>query len=123
MIRGFLSAVVQHFKADGKAVMGERPEDVVLWAQRSLASDFPNPHREDCPNPASLRNLITSGQFPDADLKAHLLSCSDCFGEYKTMLAAQRQQGQVTSFVNGGTRRVVPRLDTDRKSTRLNSSH
>jgi hypothetical protein len=85
---------------DRKSHDGDDHGDIVLWARRHIAADFPNPTRKDCPSSEILRNLINRGQFPDTDVKQHLLSCSNCFSEYRTALAARHQSDSATVDLN-----------------------
>jgi hypothetical protein len=94
-----MSALFRYLRSSRKRRDYEDHNDIVLWARQRFASDFPNPTREDCPDPETLRAVVNRRQFPDADLKTHLLSCSNCFSEYRTALIAHRQRGSAADAV------------------------
>lgn len=62
-------------------------DELVGFASGYFASDFPNPERLDCPPSAALAAYVRSGRLPDAELRAHLFGCSECFREYRSALA------------------------------------
>jgi hypothetical protein len=90
MSKNFMNALFRRSKLDRKCRDGNDHDDILLWARRHIAAEFPNPTRKDCPGSELLSNLINRGQFPDTDVKRHLLSCSNCFSEYRTALAGHQ---------------------------------
>lgn len=64
-------------------------EELISFARRYYAEDFRRPDRSECPTPADLRTQVHSGRLPDAPLRTHLFSCSDCFHAYQSAVAAQ----------------------------------
>jgi hypothetical protein len=73
--------------------------DETTQAARSyFASDFENPERIGCPPRETLESLALSSMLPNNDLRAHLLTCSECFEEFR--LARQAQQQHLRPLVN-----------------------
>lgn len=60
-----------------------------------IAEDFPNPQRAGCPARGSVFNSFRNGKMPNAEDRAHILSCSECFNEYQIQLAEYRVAKQV----------------------------
>lgn len=66
------------------------PEEVVTFAQAYFATEFPNGKRSDCPPVEALRATARSGTLPDADIRAHLFKCSECFRSYRSARMGHR---------------------------------
>jgi hypothetical protein len=63
------------------------------FAKSYLSEAFPNPQRIGCPADSDLQRMA---QHPvearDAEVSAHLTSCSPCFNRYMEILARLKQQ-------------------------------
>lgn len=66
-------------------------EDLRAFAQAYYSREFPNPDREWCPDESMLGRLAQSETLPDAELRRHLFSCSDCFSEYRAAMAVHQK--------------------------------
>ena len=62
-------------------------DDLIGAAREYFSSEFPNPLREGCPAPGVITRIAASGTIPTDDLRAHLLSCCECFTEFSETLA------------------------------------
>lgn len=108
MFRDLIKSVLRQ-ASHSKHAMNDH-EDLVLWARRRIASDFPNPERKDCPDAESLANLINRNQFPSPALKAHILSCSNCFADYRILIAQRHERATVVhSSAAAGPARLLER--------------
>jgi hypothetical protein len=58
-------------------------EAIEAFAQAYFAADFPNPERRGCPPRPELIEAARVARWPSDDLRAHLMSCSDCFNEFR----------------------------------------
>lgn len=65
-------------------------EELIVHARQYYASGFPNPNRYDCPAPGVIADCVSNGLLPHDDLRTHLFTCSECFGEYRQALAQHR---------------------------------
>jgi hypothetical protein len=68
--------------------MKDEFDPIIAQAAQQHATGFPNPERLGCPPPGQITSRIWTGQLPDQQLRQHLLSCSECFNEYREQLAA-----------------------------------
>lgn len=68
------------------------PEEVVTFAQAYFATEYPNGERRACSPVQQLRATARSGALPDADLRAHLFKCSECFRSYRGARMGHRPQ-------------------------------
>lgn len=66
------------------------PERLVKLARDYFSSDFPNSSRADCPAQSILDGLILSNALPEDELRAHLFGCSECFRDYRRLVALHR---------------------------------
>lgn len=60
------------------------PDEIVAFAQAYYATEFPNSERRACPSAATLRKAAHAVTLPDARLRAHLFSCSECFRSFRS---------------------------------------
>jgi hypothetical protein len=74
----------------GRGVSGEpdgdrldSPEAIESFAQGYFAGDFPNPQRAGCLPRLELIAAAQSARPPSDELRAHLLTCSECFNEFR----------------------------------------
>jgi hypothetical protein len=65
-------------------------EQVLRAARDQHANDFPNPLRQGCRPCQSRLGAFRNGALPSPVERAHILMCSDCYGEYQTALATHR---------------------------------
>lgn len=56
-------------------------EELLELARRQAETEFPNPDRVDCPDPAVLRTMASGGRSPSESV-GHVLRCSPCYGQY-----------------------------------------
>ncbi len=68
------------------------PDEVVTFAQAYYATEFPHGERSNCPPVEALRAAACSGTLPDANVRAHLFKCSECFRAYRSARMGQRPQ-------------------------------
>lgn len=80
------------------------PDEIVVSAQEYFSSDFPNPQRLDCPSEGTLIALVRAGEIPDENLRAHLLGCSECLGEYRTAVHARDRYPMHVAAVSSSSR-------------------
>lgn len=80
-------------EASTREALFANPEEVVTFAQAYYATEFPNSERRDCPHiNNALRAVARSGKVPDANLRAHLFKCSECFRTYRSARMDHRPQ-------------------------------
>jgi hypothetical protein len=60
------------------------PEEAVTFAQAYYSTEFPNDEHRACPTTESLRAAAHSRNLPDAQQRAHLFKCSECFRSYRS---------------------------------------
>lgn len=65
-------------------------EQIIEFAREYHADDFPNPSRNDCPSKDVLMKIVESGKLPDESLRLHLLNCSPCFQDFRSMRSEKR---------------------------------
>lgn len=107
---GFLK---QFFSGSGSSNGNVRPDELderVRLAATHFAKDFPNPHRDDCPEPATITALISAEMLPADELREHMLMCSKCFDDYRRELAAHRASKTVRATRAPLKTRLVPAL-------------
>ncbi|MGB9180871.1 MAG: hypothetical protein WCB68_16690 [Pyrinomonadaceae bacterium] len=75
-----------------RGIEPDATEELISRAREYFASDFPNPERGDCPASGSWSARVQAGLMPDEKLRAHLFSCSECFGEYRTAMLARESE-------------------------------
>ncbi|MBC7929142.1 MAG: hypothetical protein H7Z38_01080 [Rubrivivax sp.] len=80
------------------------PDEIVAFAQAYYATEFPNGERRGCPPADALRKAACSGTLPDAQLRAHLFNCSECFRSFRSARISHSPR-----TVAGETRRRVLR--------------
>src|SRR3982750_4190201 len=80
------------------------PNEAVAFAQAYYATEFPNSERRDCPTAETLRKVACSSTLPDAQLRAHLFNCSDCFRLFRSARISYHPQ----SATRGMRRAVWP---------------
>lgn len=74
-------------------------EALIADGQQFFAAAFPNPERRGCPAPEALSALVAAEQLPDAELRAHLFHCSECFNQYRAAVSEQRQPAQPRQLI------------------------
>jgi hypothetical protein len=87
--------------------------EIIKITRDHIANDFPNPRREGCPARAVVANSFRSGNMPNEEDRAHILSCSECFNEYQIQLAEYRGRNSVPENAGGlawWPRIVIPGL-------------
>jgi hypothetical protein len=88
------------FKAGGQVPAGggekasdepklDSPDEMIAFARGYFASDFPNPERTGCSKPGTISEIVRAGKQPDAELRAHLFGCSECFVEFDREMQAR----------------------------------
>ena len=75
----------------------EDPEELIAFARKYFSTDFPNLSHLGCPPPGTLSGLLGSGKLPQAELRAHLLGCSECFCEYREAMASHRSAAAMSA--------------------------
>lgn len=80
--------------------MNDEIDPIIAQAAQQHAIWFPNPERRGCPQPGQITSLIWTGRLPEQQLRQHLLSCSECFSEYREQLTAYQvtQQAAPTGW-------------------------
>ena len=80
-------------KDDGEKKSGgsriKSPRDFIEFAQAYYAGDFTNPDREGCGSSERAKYLVRSEILPDEQMRQHLFACSECFVEYRDLVAAR----------------------------------
>jgi hypothetical protein len=74
------------------------PDEMIAFARGYFASDFPNPKRTGCPEPGAIGELVRAGRQPDAELRAHLFGCSECFVEFDREMRARHGMQPAVSW-------------------------
>jgi hypothetical protein len=87
---GFGNRISNEDSVNGPAGMINDPDHLVEVAQSYFASDFPNHSRTGCPPEGALDELILSEELPGDGLRAHLFGCSECFRNYRRLVALHR---------------------------------
>src|SRR5262245_3099234 len=59
-------------------------KDLEAFAREYHSNEFPNPGRTACPDPGALAAAAHSRTPPDQQFRDHLLSCSECFRDYRS---------------------------------------
>ena len=77
----------RNYDGQQDASLIESADEITEAAQLYFAHDFPNPDRTDCPSGEALQTLAHSRRLPGVELRSHLLTCSECFQEYRKALA------------------------------------
>jgi hypothetical protein len=104
-----LSVVNRILGWSGRHFRDQQPDDLVRLARIHFAEDFPNTEREDCPARSTLGAIIESKQLPSADVREHLLMCSECFTYYQEELA-RRRAAKLSGLIGGTTAIRTPKL-------------
>lgn len=68
------------------------PDEIIAFAQAYYATEFPNSERRGCPPAEALRKVACSGTLPNAHLRAHLFTCSECFRSFRSARISYRPQ-------------------------------
>jgi hypothetical protein len=83
------------------------PEEIVVSAQEYFSSEFPNPQRLDCPIEGTLSALVRARELPDDNLRAHLMGCSECLGEYRTAVRTRDRYPTHVAAVSSSSRMPI----------------
>ena len=84
---GFGKGISKRHSGNDPEELINDPERLVKLARDYFSSDFPNSSRADCPAQSALDGLILSKALPEDELRAHLFGCSECFRDYRRLLA------------------------------------
>lgn len=63
-------------------------DEIEAFGREYFATEFPNSPRTGCPPRDVLREYARVSRLPDDELHGHLFSCSDCFLEFRRVVAA-----------------------------------
>jgi hypothetical protein len=100
---------------DGGMSRAGGSDELMAFARKHLAQDFPNPRRLDCPSSELFSSLIRDRQLPNDELRRHLVTCSECFRDYGESLKEERQIGWIP--ITTATKRPAPSLVPSRVLT------
>lgn len=92
------------------------PDEVVAFAQAYYATEFPNSERRGCPPAEMLRKVASSGTLPDAQLRAHLFACSECFRSFRSARISYRPQAAATENRRGVVSGLLANLFTPKRA-------
>ncbi|MDQ3799910.1 MAG: hypothetical protein M3384_10690 [Acidobacteriota bacterium] len=76
-------------------------DELLDEAREYHAAAFPNTARQDCPGYQELVSVIKSEKLPDAGLRRHLLSCSDCFRDFQAIRQTEPPPKPLKAFAAG----------------------
>ena len=84
-------------------------DELIEFAVRHFRRDFPNSARVDCPSPAELLDLIKANELPGERLRAHLITCSECYDYFQSELAVYRNMVRAAAL-ESDRRRPLPMM-------------